>query len=504
MTAYFEYLRQMLVAFFTDLGIFLRKVFVDAWYDVGNNFSNYNNIFNTHQPEFGFWGWFFWVLFLLVFIGLIGAILFGLHLLLRKYIRFVKKEIDKDELRRQVERLNYELYQATEEKNKILNLKTAYMGLKPGEELQGPEEIKEVLSRFPKLTAVDSNYKDRNTSIMFKEGLSLEELCNSFRNYAASKLGFYYTIDVVRQLFAGMATSKLIILEGISGTGKTSLAYALGKFFCFDSSIIPVQPSWKDRSELLGYYNEFTKKFNETEFLKSLYITTYRKDINVIVLDEMNLARIEYYFAEFLSVMEMKDKENWVIDLIPSQEAGDPVNLEEGKLRIPQNVLFIGTANNDDSTFTISDKVYDRAISLFFDDKGRPFEAQEQEPLSIPYAQLEALFSEAKKQYEISQDMLKKFDELDNFVIRKFKLAFGNRILKQLETFVPNYVACGGTETDAFDFIFTNKILKKFESLNIAFLKEELQELSVYLDKLYGKGKFPKAQSYIESMIKNN
>ena len=398
MTAYFEYLRQMLVAFFTDLGIFLRKVFVDAWYDVGNNFSNYNNIFNTHQPEFGFWGWFFWVLFLLVFIGLIGAILFGLHLLLRKYIRFVKKEIDKDELRRQVERLNYELYQATEEKNKILNLKTAYMGLKPGEELQGPEEIKEALSRFPKLTAVDSNYKDRNTSIMFKEGLSLEELCNSFRNYAASKLGFYYTIDVVRQLFAGMATSKLIILEGISGTGKTSLAYALGKFFCFDSSIIPVQPSWKDRSELLGYYNEFTKKFNETEFLKSLYITTYRKDINVIVLDEMNLARIEYYFAEFLSVMEMKDKENWVIDLIPSQEAGDPVNLQEGKLRIPQNVLFIGTANNDDSTFTISDKVYDRAISLFFDDKGRPFEAQEQEPLSIPYAQLEALFSEAKKQ----------------------------------------------------------------------------------------------------------
>ena len=504
MTAYFEYLRQMLVAFFTDLGIFLRKVFVDAWYDVGNNFSNYNNIFNTHQPEFGFWGWFFWVLFLLVFIGLIGAILFGLHLLLRKYIRFVKKEIDKDELRRQVERLNYELYQATEEKNKILNLKTAYMGLKPGEELQGPEEIKEALSRFPKLTAVDSNYKDRNTSIMFKEGLSLEELCNSFRNYAASKLGFYSTIDVVRQLFAGIATSKLIILEGISGTGKTSLAYALGKFFCFDSSIIPVQPSWKDRSELLGYYNEFTKKFNETEFLKSLYITTYRKDINVIVLDEMNLARIEYYFAEFLSVMEMKDKENWVIDLIPSQEAGDPVNLQEGKLRIPQNVLFIGTANNDDSTFTISDKVYDRAISLFFDDKGRPFESQEQEPLSIPYAQLEALFSEAKKQYEISQDMLKKFDELDNFVIKKFKLAFGNRILKQLETFVPNYVACGGTETDAFDFIFTNKILKKFESLNIAFLKEELQELSVYLDKLYGKGKFPKAQSYIESMIKNN
>ena len=378
------------------------------------------------------------------------------------------------------------------------------MGLKPADEAAVEEEVMEITARFPKLTYVDNNYKDRDTSIMFKEGLSLEELCNSFRNYCASKLGFYYTIDVVRQLFAGIATSKLIILEGISGTGKTSLAYALGKFFCFDSSIIPVQPSWKDRSELLGYYNEFTKRFNETEFLKSLYITTYRKDLNVIVLDEMNLARIEYYFAEFLSVMEMKDKDNWVIDLIPSQEKNDPKHLEEGKLRIPQNVLFIGTANNDDSTFTISDKVYDRAISLFFDDKGRPFEAEEQEPISIPYAQLEALFSEAKKQFAVSQVMLDKFDELDNFVIRKFKLAFGNRILKQLETFVPNYVACGGSEVDAFDFIFTNKILKKFESLNISFLKEELKELSVYLDKLYGKGQFPKAQSYIETMIKNN
>ena len=117
---------------------------------------------------------------------------------------------------------------------------------------------------------------------------------------------------------------------------------------------------------------------------------------------------------------------------------------------------------------------------------------------------IECKHTTGTKLYYKGCGIYKKRDELDNFVIKKFKLAFGNRILKHLETFVPNYVACGGTETDAFDFIFTNKILKKFESLNIAFLKEELQELSVYLDKLYGKGKFPKAQSYIETMIKNN
>ena len=503
MAAYFAYLAEMLKAFFRDLGDFFYKGIISPWTDVGENFRNYHSILAQHSGEFRFFGWLFFILFLLFFIALVGAAVYGLFILIRKYIRFTKKELDKDELRRQVERLNYDLYTQSVEKEKILNLKTAYMGLKPADQ-QAQEALDEINSRFPKLVTVDNNYKDRDTSIVPKEDLSLEELCNSFRNFAASKLVLYYTIDIVREVFAGMATSKLIILEGISGTGKTSLAYALGKFFSFDSSIIPVQPSWKDRSELLGYYNEFTKKFNESEFLKSLYVGTFRKDLNVIVLDEMNLARIEYYFAEFLSVMEMRDKEAWLIDLIPTADKNDPKNMHDGKILIPQNIIFFGTANNDDSTFTISDKVYDRAVSLFFTDKGRPFEAESQEPISIPYSQLEGLYEEAKKQFQISEQMVKKFEELDNFVIRKFKLAFGNRILKQLETFVPTYIACGGSEVEAFDFIFTNKILKKFESLNIAFLKEELEELSAYLDKLYGKGKFPKAQEFIRTLLKNN
>ena len=202
--------------------------------------------------------------------------------------------------------------------------------------------------------------------------------------------------------------------------------------------------------------------------------------------------------------MEMRDPNDWLIDLIPSPLASDPLLIKEGKLLIPQNVIFFGTANNDDSTFTISDKVYDRAISLFFDDKGRPFDYAEQEAIQIPYSQLRQLYDEAVGQFPISADMLKKFEDLDNFVIKKFKLAFGNRILKQLETFIPVYVGCGGSEVDGFDFIFTNKVLKKFESLNIAFLKDELNELNVYLDKLYGKGNFHMAHDYIANLLKNN
>lgn len=505
MTAYFQYLRELLTRFWSDFIRFFSKRIVSPWQDVPGNFSSYHSMLVAYKGDFGFGGWFFYVLFMILFIALICGALYGLFILIRKYVRFVKRELDKDALREQVERLNYELYEAVQEKDKILNLKTAYMGLKPEDMTKEDQStLSEVESRFPKLTHVDNLYRGVDTTIPPVADLSLEELCNAFRNYAASKLKLYYRIDVIRELFAGMATSKLIILEGISGTGKTSLAYALGQFFKFDSAIIPVQPSWKDRSELLGFYNEFTKKFNETEFLRALYTATYRHEMDVIVLDEMNLARIEYYFAEFLSIMEMRDVNDWKIDLIPAPQKNDPIKLEDGKLLIPQNVEFFGTANNDDSTFTISDKVYDRAISIFFDDKGRPFDAPEQDAMAVPYSQLESLYQEAVSQYPISENMLEKFETLDNFVIKKFKLAFGNRILKQLDTFIPVFVACGGTEADGFDFIFTNKVLKKFESLNIAFLKDELVELKGELNKLYGKNSFPMAQAYIDNLIHLN
>ena len=505
MSAYFEYLRDIFLEVMGDIGQWFYKLIVGPWTDIPNNFFNYDNIFDTYSGRFGPGGWIFFVLMWILLIAIVAGLGYLLFRLIRKYVRFVRKELDKEKLQEQVERLNYELYNAIQEKDKILGLKVGVLGVKnPELDKKDQKTVEEITSRFPKLKYVDHEYEEIHTEIPYVDNLSLEAICNSFRNFAASQLHLYYTIDVIRQLFAGMAASKLIILEGISGTGKTSLAYALGKFFCFDSALIPVQPSWKDRSELLGYYNEFTKKFNESEFLKALYVATYRKDLDVIVLDEMNLARIEYYFAEFLSVMEMREKESWILDLIPSQDKNDPKHLENGKLVVPQNVVFIGTANNDDSTFTISDKVYDRAISLFYDDNGRPFEAEDQEPMSIPYAQLEALFNEAKNQFTISKAMLDKFEELDNFVIKKFKLAFGNRILKQLDSFIPVYVGCGGSEVEAFDFIFTNKILKKFESLNIAFLKDELKELSAFLDKQYGKGKFAKAQAYIEVLLKNN
>ena len=93
----------------------------------------------------------------------------------------------------------------------------------------------------------------------------------------------------------------------------------MGKFFKNDAKIISVQPSWRDRTEMIGYLNEFTKKFNETDFLEAVYEATYRTDINFVVLDEMNLARVEYYFADFLSLLEMPHPSEWLVDLVPTK-----------------------------------------------------------------------------------------------------------------------------------------------------------------------------------------
>ncbi len=216
----------------------------------------------------------------------------------------------------------------------------------------------------------------------------------------------------------------------------------------------------------------------------------------------MNIARIEYYFAEMLSILEMPNSDEWQLDLLPSVWSTDPERLEKGRLKIPQNIWYIGTANNDDSTYAISDKVYDRAQPINLDAKGVAFEAPDQGPLLLSYSHLEALFNEAFEKYPISQENLKRIHQLDLWVIEKLRVAFGNRIIKQMGLFVPVYVACGGDELDGIDYVLATKIFRKFESLNLAMLRDELKELVNYINKSFGKGKMNESIAYLERLQK--
>lgn len=449
---------------------------------------------------------------LVIFFGLVIVVIFQF---LRKYIRFRKREIEKDELVDEIAVLNNRVFDLVEEKNKILALRINQIGgteayarqadMERGtSSLKGKRPALQSDSRFVKLTQVDKDYEISSefTLMQSSDMVNLPELIDRFIKYSASQLHLYYTKEIIARFFAGMATSKVLILEGISGTGKTSLPYAMGKFFNKETSIISVQPSWRDRAELLGYLNEFTKKFNETDFLKAVYQAGYSDKPNFIVLDEMNLARIEYYFAEFLSVMEMPDVHEWKIDLVPASEPSDPKLLINGKLFINQNTWFIGTANKDDSTFTITDKVYDRATPIVINNKAELIDCDYTNNVQMTFDYLDELFKKAQAEITMSTKVMDSFKKVDEYIQQNFKIAFGNRIMKQIKLFVPVYVACGFTEVQGLDYMLANKILRKFESLNLSFLHNELDGLIELLDKLFGKNSFKVSIEYIEDLKK--
>ena len=356
--------------------------------------------------------------------------------------------------------------------------------------------------RFCMLSQIDRK-KDSYKNKRYEQGISLEYFCESFRNYAASKLKLYYEIEDIRRFVASMGVSKMLILQGMSGTGKTSLAHAFGSFVDNASTVIPVQPIWKERSDLIGYYNEFTKRFNETLLLEKMYEANYSKDMYVTILDEMNIARVEYYFAEFLSLLELPDPDERYLDVVSDKWDNDPAQLNDGRIKLPINMWFIGTANNDDSTFAISDKVYDRAMVLDLDKKSERFAAPTTGKIHISADQFYRMVDNAIKEYDVSRRNQKRLEEFDKYLIEHYHITFGNRIMKQIRTYIPVYIACGGEELSALDDILSKKVIRKLESQNPIYFKNTAQDLVAYMNELFGEDAMPLCKDYINRIQRN-
>lgn len=324
----------------------------------------------------------------------------------------------------------------------------------------------------------------------------LLKVCSDFRAFAASKLHLYYEEEDIRKFVAGLAVSRLMIMQGLSGTGKTSLATAFGEFLGNPSTVISVQPMWKERADVIGYFNEFTKQFTESQLLKKLYEACYSKDINIIVLDEMNIARVEYYFADFLSLMELAPDSRY-LEITSDRWEKDPVLFENGRLRIPENVWFIGTANNDDSTFAISDKVYDRAMVMNLDKKAKPFSARYDGSERISFSSFRLITDWVKKTFVMTSRNRRKMLEIDRYLMDNYHITYGNRIRKQLEEYVAVYVACGGTEEDALDDFLMKKVLRRLEGQNPIVVSKARKDLLQKLDELFGIDSMPLSRSYL-------
>lgn len=464
-----------------------REIFrgIGSIFNIGHHLS----VLKAFSKNFGVADWILAMLVVLILIAICVLFVFLMVVLLRRYLRFRKGFSRFEDIVEEADALRIRVAElaAEKERSRPLTLKTG----------EAPSEQPVVAAhRFTKLAEVDAMYR-KYVPPKYRGKFSLSDLCTDFRSFACSRLHLFYDMRTIRLFFSALATGKLILLQGISGTGKTSLPYAVGKFFASDATVVSVQPSFNDRADLFGYFNEFTMKFNETELLRRIYDASYNDNMNLIVLDEMNIARVEYYFAEMLSVMEMPNPDEWKIELVSSVWQNDPTKLKDGKLFVPQNLWYIGTANNDDSTFAVSDKVYDRALTLNIDEKGKHFSAPDTPPSPIAFSDFRDVCQAAAETHPISADLLEKLDRLDAFIMQRFRIAFGNRIVKQMKAFIPVYVACGGDALDGLDHILETKILRKLESLNLSLLHGAMDDLILCLNSLFGHGKMSHSLAYL-------
>ncbi|MCD6524098.1 MAG: AAA family ATPase [Thermococcus sp.] len=202
----------------------------------------------------------------------------------------------------------------------------------------------------------------------------------TLRKYLSYK-GYLYPLHLVSQFYTALKTKGFVILSGLTGTGKTKIAQELAELLDGSKNnllFLSVRPDWRDSKALLGYYNPLTGEYHKTSLLE--FILRAKEDYEqnrekampyFIILDEMNLAHVEYYFADFLSVLESgRDNDGFTKESIKLHD-NEEVEIFQGipkELKLPPNLYIIGTVNMDETTYSFSPKVLDRAFVVEFHD----------------------------------------------------------------------------------------------------------------------------------------
>lgn len=319
-----------------------------------------------------------------------------------------------------------------------------------------------------------------------------------------------YRKNDLRVFVAGLNASRLHILEGVSGTGKTTLPIAFVRALGGGDSNVAIQAGWRDRQDLLGYFNEFHKEFRETDFLRGMYraMTPRHKDgLYFVVLDEMNLSKVEQYFADYLKGLEDAKgadvERGGSIPLMDRSGIAMPRNLQEGKnggieLPLPPNVWFIGTANQDESTQSFAPKTQSRShiMELPYDPPsdedmnkeigGRTFFRFQ--PDSLGFATLNNAFrtAELKPENRSNTDKSEKiFAGLRQVIADIDKgLALGPRFDRQRKAFVPIIIETGGTLGLAVDHLVSSKFIRRMNE-NYKITSTHKKKLSDSLERVW-------------------
>ncbi len=282
--------------------------------------------------------------------------------------------------------------------------------------------------------------------------------------------------------------NPLTVLAGISGTGKTLLPTKYAEFFGIYSLVIPVEPRWDSPQDLLGFYNYLEKKYQATELSRTLVafdsVNSYSQGNRVrslkdakaasvlgdrmllVLLDEMNLARTEYYFANFLSRLELRRTVKDVNISAQRRKAEITIDDQFGNIWVPNNVLFVGTMNEDESTQTLSDKVLDRANLLRFGKPEDPDRLNGQPRRTAPIQAHNAMSYKDDYKKWLKTDLSYEGKDEISSILKEINDAmeligkpFGYRVNQAIHAYISNYPTSESDEI--FQYALSDQIEQK-------------------------------------------
>ncbi|WP_416728720.1 McrB family protein [Fictibacillus sp. JL2B1089] len=276
-------------------------------------------------------------------------------------------------------------------------------------------DLEKMISYYERF--IDHKKERREEEMIVIPNANEKEITDHIHSYIQSK-GFYYKKEEVINLFLSLKTKPFVILSGISGTGKTKMVQWFAESLGANEkngqfTLIPVRPDWGDGSDLLGYVDI------KGDFKKGPLTSVLERAMDdpekpfFVLLDEMNLARVEYYFSDLLSVMESRRRENGEIITTPVL----PFKVDGRDIILPSNVYIIGTVNMDETTHPFSKKVLDRANTIEFNRVQLDYFAfledfEDQKPLSIENQSLAGDFLHLKDAYKDNMSIIKKVTEV--------------------------------------------------------------------------------------------
>lgn len=322
------------------------------------------------------------------------------------------------------------------------------------------------------------------------------EFLQQFYNVVQNEGMLYDETDLLN-FHVAMKSSNLVILSGMSGTGKSKLvrlyakALGPGEKTVNKLKVVPVKPSWTDDSDLLGYLDTTNMVYrpSDTGIVDVLVNAAKNPNaINIICLDEMNLSRVEHYFSQFLSILEDNENDR-VVKLYNKNIEGRVYNASDypAEIKIGKNVIFVGTVNVDESTYHFSDKVLDRANVIKLHNRNfldlKELLNKDRKELAIKAISMKTFagFKNAKSDSALvlTDDEINLLNEINVAMIDNLpNCAIGYRIIRQIDLYLKNLPETEiYPKSKAIDYLLVQRVFTKLRGS-----EEQLKKLVGRLD----------------------